>query len=176
MIREREIAILTKVGKAAMQGCEAIWATATKVWATREKNLGIARCPRQAMKSRRQIRRSVALAIQQEDEEAIRKTPLVRFNVERADRLAQQTRTETRGLKRRWSLKESEAQRWPTMGATARLRWLARVETKGKKRSQTKMNIRQKRKGAETPPRKRTRTTEERQGEGKGNRARWHNG
>ena len=43
MIREREIAALTKVGKAAMQGCEAIWATATKVWATREKNLRIAR-------------------------------------------------------------------------------------------------------------------------------------
>ena len=54
------------------------------------------------------------------------------------------------------------------MGATARLRWLARVETKGKKRSQVKRNTRQKRQGAETPPRKRTRTTEERQTEGKG--------
>ena len=66
-------------------------------------------------------------------------------------------------------MKESEAQRWPTMGATARLHWLARVEAKGKKKSQVKRNTRQKRQGAETPPRKRTRKTEERQeGEGKG--------
>ena len=40
MIREREIAALVRVGKAAIQGCEAIWATATKVWATREKTYG----------------------------------------------------------------------------------------------------------------------------------------
>ena len=97
----------------------------------------------------------------------MRKSPLDRFNLERADRLAQQTRKETRGIKRRWTLKESEAQRWPTMGATARLRWLARVETKGKKRSQEQRNA-QKRQGAETPPRKRTRATEERLGEVKG--------
>ena len=71
---------LVRVGKAAIQGCEAIWATATKVWATRENNLRIARCPRQAIKTRRQIRRSVALALQLEDKEALRKSPLVRFN------------------------------------------------------------------------------------------------
>ena len=82
MVREWEIVALARVGKAAIQGCEVIWATATKVWATRENNLRFARRPRQALKSRRQIRRSVALAIQQEDEEAMRKSPLDRFNLE----------------------------------------------------------------------------------------------
>ena len=55
--------------------------------------------------------RRVALTLQEEDEEAVRKSPLDRFNLERANSLARQTRKAARGTKRRWSLQESEAQR-----------------------------------------------------------------
>ena len=61
IIREREItALLSKVGKVAIQGCETIWATATKVWATRMNNLRFANRPGPAPQTRRQIRRRVA--------------------------------------------------------------------------------------------------------------------
>ena len=46
IIREPEITTLSKVGKVAIQGCETIWATATKVWATRMNNLRFASRPR----------------------------------------------------------------------------------------------------------------------------------
>ena len=111
IIREREITALSKVGKVAIQGCETIWATATKVWATRMNNLRFASRPRPAPQTRRQIRRRVALTLQEEDEEAVRKSLLDRFNLERANSLARQTRKAARGTKRRWSLQESEAQR-----------------------------------------------------------------
>ena len=80
------------------------------------------------MQTRRRIRRRVALTLQEEEEEAVRKSPLDRFNLEQANSLARQTRKAARGTKRRWSLQESEAQRWNTLGAAARLRWLARAE------------------------------------------------
>ena len=139
IIREREITALSKVEKVAIQGCcERIWATATEVWATRMNNLRFASRPRPATQTRRQIWRRVALTLQEEDEEAVRKSPLGRFNLERANSLARQIRKAARGTKRRWTLQESEAQRWSTLGAAARLRWLARAEEKRKKKTRTK--------------------------------------
>ena len=108
-----------------------------------------------------------ALALQLEDEEALRKSPLVRFNLARAASLAHQIRKKTRGNKRRWSLTESEAQRWAALGAAARLNWLVRVEKKGLKGGQERKHSRKKQK-VEVHTRERARTPDERHGEEEG--------
>ena len=89
---------------------------------------------------------------------------VISFNLSRADSLAHQIRKKTRGNKRRWSLTESEAQRWTTLVAAARLNWLVRVEKNGVTGGQERKHSRKKQK-VEVHTRKRARIPDERHGE-----------